>query len=326
MKLGFDIPALWRRSLGAMSIVLVLFFAGISSSYAQINTAGKQHKIQMSAEELDGGYLAYKMIKHEITDGSGTTDVTSRYSLDATIPGPTIVISEGDVVDIELFHEINPMGDPDKEHVSLHVHGVHYDIVSDGTLKYINLFKDESATPVMSYTYRWDAALGTAGSWPYHDHNFNTHNGAEDRGLYGALIVNPASGVVPAQGSGQQGAVSIGDIEKENVLYIIDDAFAGMQIDNATQKQTPLQFNPTFTASQNALVRFHLIVMGTNIHQFEMPSYGWLDPGKNKVISTKALGPLEKHTFIVRATHDADYRNATLFGRLLGMTGKLVTE
>ncbi len=323
MKFGFDISTRWNGTLVHASIVLTLFFMCISSGYAQESTQGKQHMIKMVAEELEGGYLAYRMMQHEITDSSGTTDVTSRYSQAATMPGPTIVITEGDIVDIELFHAINPES-PAQEHVSLHVHGVHYDIVSDGTLKYINLFKDESATPTMSYVYRWDAALGTAGSWAYHDHNFNTHNGAEDRGLYGALIVNPSSGVVQSQVNGQQSAVSLGDIEKENVLYIIDDAFVGMQIDNVNnQQQTPLQVNPTFTSSKNALVRFHLIAMGTNIHQFEMPSYSWLDPGTNNMISNKPIGPLEKHVFTVRATHNASYMNTTLSGRLLGMAGNL---
>lgn len=320
MKLGFDAPARWSSVLVHASTVLALFFIYFSSSYAQENTQGRQHVIKMVAEELAGGYLAYRMMQHEIADESGTTDVTARYSEAATMPGPTIVITEGDVVDIELFHAINPES-PAQEHVSLHVHGVHYDIVSDGTLKYINLFKDESATPAMSYMYRWDAALGTSGTWAYHDHNFNTHNGAEDRGLYGALIVNPISGVVQSQDNGQQSALSLADIEKEYVLYMIDDAFTGMEINNASNQQTPLQVNPVLTASRNAHVRFHLIAMGTNFHQFEMPSYRWLEPGTNQLISAKSIGPLEKHVFTVRATHNANYLDTTFSSRLLGMAG-----
>lgn len=305
----------------AHAIFFLFFSLFLLCGGAYVHAAN--HTIKMVAEELNGSYLAYRMVLHEISDESGATDVTARYSETATMPGPTIVVTEGDVVNIELFHAIDPES-PEQEHVSLHVHGVHYDIDSDGTLKYINLHKDESATPVMSYEYRWDAALGTAGTWAYHDHNFNSHNGAEDRGLYGALIVNPKSGVVQSQGDGQQNTISLRDIEKEYVLYMIDDAFVGMETDNANgQLQTPLLVNPSLTATKNAHVRFHLIALGTNIHQFEMPSYGWLDPGTNKVISQKAIGPLEKHVFTIRATHQANYMNTTLSGRLLGMTGNL---
>ncbi len=202
------------------------------------------------------------------------------------------------------------------------MHGVHYDIVSDGTLKYINLFKDESATPTMSYIYRWDAASGTAGIWAYHDHNFNNHNGAEDRGLLGALIVNPKSGMVSAQGSGQQQILSLDNIEKDYILYLIDDAFVGMEIDNTNnQKQTPLWVNPTLTANGNTFVRFHLIALGTNTHQFELPGYGWLDPGTRKVIGKKHIGPLEKHVFTIRATNSSNYMDTAFSSNLLGMKG-----
>ena len=152
------------------------------------------HTIQMEAKRLPGGFLAYRMMSHCIKEHGSPNDcdedVTGRYSTEATMPGPTIVITEEDVVHIDLFHMIdvaNPEDNENLTHVSLHVHGVHYDIDSDGTLEYINMHKDESArgpVPFMKYSYTWNAAEGTAGSWAYHDHNFRTHNGAEDRGLY----------------------------------------------------------------------------------------------------------------------------------------------
>tara|TARA_R110002073_G_scaffold152188_4_gene306611 strand:+ start:237 stop:674 length:438 start_codon:yes stop_codon:yes gene_type:complete len=88
-----------------LMLSFVLFGGGI---YAQEATTGKQHAIKMVAEEIEGGYLAYRMMQHEIVDETGTTDVTAKYSETVTIPGPTIFITEGDVVDIELFHAIDP--------------------------------------------------------------------------------------------------------------------------------------------------------------------------------------------------------------------------
>lgn len=299
------------RPLSAISSIVLfaislLFFGGNV-------LAGNTHRIGMFAEEITGGYFAYRMMRHEITDQDGnSTDITTRYSDKATIPGPTLIISEGDEVEIELMYQIVPDQENSKHNqVSLHVHGVHFDIDSDGTLKYINLHKDESATPVMSYTYRWRAAPGTAGTWPYHDHNMESHNGAEDRGLFGALIVNSASAAVD-------------NVKKEFVLYIIDDAFVGMETNNTTGQHTPLWANPNLTAEKNSDVRFHVLALGTNFHQFQLNNYTWADPGSVNQIHMKAIGPLEKHVFVVKATHSSSYMDNAFSSVLLGMRGDFV--
>ncbi|SDW94856.1 multicopper oxidase domain-containing protein [Nitrosomonas communis] len=304
-KIGNSRPlsAIWSIVLFAISL---LFFGGNV-------LAGNTHRIGMFAEEITGGYFAYRMMRHEITDQDGnSTDITTRYSDKATIPGPTLIISEGDEVEIELMYQIVPDQENSKHNqVSLHVHGVHFDIDSDGTLKYINLHSDQSATPVMSYTYRWRAAPGTAGTWPYHDHNMESHNGAEDRGLFGALIVNSAS-------------TAMDNVKKEFVLYIIDDAIVGMETNNTTGQHTPLWANPTLTAEKNSDVRFHVLALGTNFHQFQLNNYTWADPGSVNQINTKAIGPLEKHVFVVKATHSSSYMDTAFSSVLLGMKGDFV--
>ena len=55
---------------------------------------GAKHRIEMIAEETEDGLLAYRMVEHQV-DG---VDITSRYNAQATIPGPTIVLTEGDTV------------------------------------------------------------------------------------------------------------------------------------------------------------------------------------------------------------------------------------
>lgn len=286
---------------------------------------GNLHRIEMFADKpFDGEeYLAYRMMLHEVTDNEGnTTDITSRYSTEAIIPGPTIIMDEGDVAEITLFNRIpNPEENVHQENVSLHVHGVHYEFLSDGTLEYINLSNDQGATLVQSYTYRWDAALGTAGTWPYHDHNMNTHNGAEDKGLYGALIVNPASGTVAVSHGDSTSNVSLASIQKEYVLYILDDVFVGTEIDSNTGEQIPVWTNPALTAQQGSNVRFHLIALGTNLHQFALPGYTWVEPGTNQLIGEKAIGPLEKHVFAVQAGSSARYMDVTFTGKTQGMVG-----
>ena len=314
--------SIFKKLFTPVIILAFLIFSG--SIYAH-----EIHTIKMEAKRLPGGYLAYRMIEHCILEHGSLDpceDVTAdRYNTtEATMPGPTIVVTEEDEIEIELFYAITNPENPAQEHVSLHVHGVHYDILSDGTLKYINMVKDESAIPVMSYMYRWDAAVGTAGSWAYHDHNFRTHNGAEDRGLYGALIVNPISGVVDAIENYKRKSVAVDDITKDFVLYVLDDTFMGMEIDNTNSHyQTPLFDNPTFSAQKNTLVRFHLIALGTSPHKFRLRSYEWIDPDTREVIDIKRIGSLENHVFTIQANRTARYLDNTFTSRLLGMKGRL---
>lgn len=305
--------SLLKRTAAALTLVLSMSFLFIEKGFAA------EHIIQMTAEETqDDGFgnklLAYKMLSHTI-DGA---DITPQYSAIATIPGPTIVLTEGDTVKLTLLNEIT--GDASVEgiskQVSVHVHGVHYNILSDGTLKVINKHLDEGAgagpeNTFVSYEYEWNVAPGTAGTWPYHDHNFESHNGSENKGLFGAIIVNPA-GASPA---------SSPTIAKEYVLYLGDDAFWGMEIDGVSKQQSKHGLNPSLDAIKNSNVRFHLIAMGTDIHKFVLNGYHWFDPGTTNLINQAAIGPLEKHVFTVKATNSTQYMDNNFSNKLMGMVG-----
>ena len=311
----------YAERIAIFGLLLVFSFFSFAGNAAAQN----HHHIEMFADKPfpEYEYLAYRMVRHEVTDKNGQkTDITSRYSATAIIPGPTIIMDEGDIADITLYNQIP---NPDKidlhENVSLHVHGVHYDIISDGTLKYINLFQDEGATLVQSYTYRWNAAPGTAGTWPYHDHNMSTHNGAEDKGLFGALIVNPSSNTAAINQGGNSKAVPLSSIKKDYILYIMDDTFVGTEIDSKTGKQTPVWANPTLSAQTGSNVRFHLIALGTNLHQFKLPGYSWPDPGTSNIINEKAMGPLEKHVVVIQAGSNSNYMDTTFAGKAQNMIG-----
>ena len=316
-----------------MLILSILLF-GAHASFAEGTDdrhekakPGKLHLIELWAEKIPAGngggndLFAYRMASHVIKKRNNETDVTSRYATEPTIPGPTIVIDEGDEVTLTLKHVFDPGNSATLEQVSVHVHGVHYDIHSDGTIEYINLVEDESATPTMSYTYHWIAAPGTAGTWAYHDHNMITLNGAEDRGLYGALIVNSQSSTTALNKAGQLKTVPISSIKKEYVLFIGDDAFWGTEIDTNSGQQVNIGVNPAFNAQQGNNVRFHLIALGTNFHNFTLPGYSWIDPGTNMFISEKGIGPLEKHVFTVQAGNSSSYMDTTFSSKALGMMG-----
>ena len=307
------------------------FSAAASPVVSQNKTDGQQplsssvvHEIKMAAVELPEGHTAYNMLEYKIVDKQNhTTDITSRYSDQPTIPGPTIVLTEGDIARLTLVNEIG------RGAVSLHTHGVHYTITSDGTLKTANRVSNEGATPEESYTYVWTAGNGTAGSWPWHDHTFGKDldgtdmNGVEINGLFSTVIVNPANGKVNALVNGIPKQVDVQDIKKDFVLFVTDDAFWGVEIDNANnKKQTPLWVDPTLVATKNDIVRFHIESVGSDFHDFMLDGYKWLKPGTNKTISMENIGPLENHVFTISANESSSYYDTMQTHLLSGMNGK----
>ena len=278
--------------------------------------SSKIHRITLSADQLSNGLLAYKMVSYTVGVGKGKpADITSKYPSEATIPGPTIVLNEGDQVFLKIKNNIG------SGMVSVHVHGVHYSIVSDGTLKHINEIKNEGATPSKDYQYHWIAGAGTAGTWPYHDHTFAGINGAENKGLFGTVIVNPPSGTVLANDGGEVSEVSLSDISKNIVLYLGDDAFWGTEI-KSNGEQVALWTNPHLRAEDGQLVRFHLIPLGTDMHEFDMEDYMIVDPVTSDLTDTEPIGPLENLQFTIRAQEGTgDYLDLQTSNALMGVKG-----
>ena len=296
------------------------------------NYSPKIHEIKIAAVLLPDGHQAYKMIEYKIIDkqNNNTEDITSRYTNLPTIPGPTLVMTEGDQARITLVNEIG------YGLVSLHTHGAHYEITSDGTLKMTNLVENEAASPQAPYaspqgpyTYVWTAAEGTRGSWPWHDHAFGKNaaginmNGVEMNGLFSTIIINPADGKVNALVNGTIKEVDVQDIDKEFILFVTDDAFWGVEIDNNNNKKhTPLWVNPTLVASKNDIVRFNIQSVGADFHHFVLDNYEWLKPGTNTTTSLENIGPLENHVFIISADKSTSYYDKVHTHLLSGMKGK----
>lgn len=272
--------------------------AALLPAWAQAET-GNTHLITLKAVKLDSGQLAYQMVSHKIQDDSGSEeDITGRYAKEPSIPGPTIVMTEGDKAEVTLEQGIK---DSDKP-VSIHVHGVHYKIDSDGTMKMLNQVTDEAAFPGKPYTYKWTAALGTAGTWPYHDHTFgNPKLGSEDKGLYGTLIVNPKSGQIPGLIDGEIKQVNLKDIKREFILWMHETTFWGMEVNNIVNRQVPLWTNPSLGAREGELVRFHVIGLGTAFHTFHLHGHRWIQPGTTHILDTFNVGPIQRESFVIKA-------------------------
>lgn len=86
------------------TLALLLLFSGTTAA------AGNLHNIVIYAERLPGNLYGYRMAGHIVRQPDGTQiDITNRYvTSTATIPGPTIILDEGDIADIELLHQFDP--------------------------------------------------------------------------------------------------------------------------------------------------------------------------------------------------------------------------
>ena len=319
------------------------------------------HNITIEAVAMPDGLYAYRMLDYEIvTDKKGGDDDDDKkkskirnlvdegvYSTDPSIPGPTIILTEGDQANVTLINNacddtfVDGPSHPlttlptysENSMLGMHVHGVHYDITDDASYGRMNMNGDSGALCGQSIEYNWVAAPGTTGAWPYHDHTFAINEiGAEELGLFGTLIVNPANGKVNGlvdADSGKVKNVKLKHIEKDFVLWMVSSdvlgqrIFYGNEIDYDTTtysgengvRETALWTNPNLTTVEGGIYRIHVIGLGEETHAFHMHGHRWTEDIHEKanvedVIDVKEITPLQRHTFLIQAS-DNDAADVT---------------
>ncbi len=239
--------------------------AGVSAAVAP--AGGAVRHLTLYAEKLADGQMGYGLEPGK-----------------ASIPGPLIEMVEGDTLHIEV---INTM-DVD---VSLHPHGVDYEITSDGTRH-----NNSHVEPGGSRTYTWRTHApkrradgtwrqGSAGYWHYHDHVVGTDHGTGGlrKGLYGPLIVRRQ-----------------GDLLPQKTFTIV---FNDMTINN-------LKTGPDFRATVGDRVEIVMITHGEFYHTFHMHGHRWADnrtgmlsgpEDVSPVIDNKIVGPADSFGFQIIA-------------------------
>jgi plastocyanin len=309
------------------------------------------HNITIEAVAMPDGLYAYRMVDYELVSdkkGGDDDEETSKvrnlvdegvYSTDPSIPGPTIILTEGDEANVTLINNAcdntfvdgvnHPLGAlptyNENSMLGIHVHGVHYDISDDATYGRMNMNGDSGALCGEDVKYSWVAAPGTSGAWPYHDHTFAINEiGAEELGLFGTVIINPANGKVNGLVDGDTGKikdVNVKDIEKDFVLWMVSSEvlgrsiFYGNEIDYDTTtysgdsgvRETALWTNPNLTTVEGGIYRFHVIGLGEETHAFHMHGHRWTEDIHDKdkvedVIDVKEITPLQRHSFIIQAS------------------------
>lgn len=309
-------------------ISALIFSATMSGIYLLTNDFNKNssstHYLTLGTDYITGDALpgdpnslrpiglGYEMKSHIIQNNETDkkTDITYTYDKDASIPGPIIKIKQYDTIKLTLQNGL------EDGCVSVHVHGLEFDINNDGTLKLINGVSDQCATTQEDFEYTWYAGENSVGSWPYHDHtycnsilqkktgvsceSFRGVTGAEEIGLYGVIIIEDNREIISSESE---------SVKMDYVLYMADSAqFHGIQLNHTSQLQTHLGINPDLSAKEGDKVRFTIIGVGSAFHTFHLHANKWLDPGTTNWIDTKTIGPMTVHTFEITA---GDYGSGT---------------
>ncbi|KAF6246409.1 copper oxidase [Nitrosopumilus sp. b3] len=316
------------------------------------------HNITIEAVAMPDGLYAYRMVDYELIKDSNDNDDDNEdkkksnvrnlvdegvYSTDPTIPGPTIILTEGDEANVTLINNAcdetfvdgvdHPLGAlptySETSMLGIHVHGVQYDISDDATYGRMNMNGDSGALCGEDIQYSWIASPGTSGAWPYHDHTFAINEiGAEELGLFGTVIINPANGKVNGlvdDNSGKIKNVKVKDIEKDFVLWMVSSdvlgqrIFYGNEIDYDTTtysgdsgvRETALWTNPNLTTVEGGIYRIHVLGLGEETHAFHMHGHRWTEDIHEKaseedVIDVKEITPLQRHTFLIQASDNDD--------------------
>ncbi|MFE1359786.1 multicopper oxidase domain-containing protein [Streptomyces carpaticus] len=202
----------------------------------------------------------------------------------ATVPGPLIEMVEGDTLHIEVEN----LMDVD---ASLHVHGVDYEISSDGTR-----MTRSHVPPGAKRTYTWRSHApgrradgtwrsGSAGYWQYHDHAVGTDHGTAGvrNGLYGALVVRRAGDVLPDR----------------TITIVFNDMLTNNQ-----------RNGPDFEVTMGDRVEIISITHGELYHTFHIHGHRWAEnrtgllegpDDTSRIVDNKITGPGDSFGFQIIA-------------------------
>jgi manganese oxidase len=163
------------------------------------------------------------------------------------VPGPAIVVDEGDTVEITLVNDRDPTASalrPAGEGHTIHLHGLDVSTEHDGVPE---THPAGLARQGDSFTYRFVAAH--AGTYFYHCHQNNVEH--QQLGLYGSLVVRAAGGARTAYTGGPA-------YDREYTLVLAEMAAAGHeQARRAAQEGDPpynwLRYQPDYFFLNDAI-------------------------------------------------------------------------
>jgi FtsP/CotA-like multicopper oxidase with cupredoxin domain len=188
--------------------------------------------------------------------------------------GPLIRAEVGDRILVHFKNMDTEFGRPH----SMHFHGVHYDIESDGSYVPLHSGRGGNVRPGESFTYRLTAGRDSVGAWPYHDHSPSMMDSIHG-GMYGALSISDPRKRRPRR----EFTVFFG--EHKGFMTINGRAFVGN--------------TPVFRAKVGDLVQWNVLALGDQFHTFHIHGHRWRQ-ADGTAIDTRTIGPAESFSFRFR--------------------------
>jgi FtsP/CotA-like multicopper oxidase with cupredoxin domain len=173
-------PWRWIALLAILALVAAGgWVAGTRFGQPQTTQAAVGYDIGVAAKPKPTGQvrefqLVAKEALWEIAPGVTVLAIT----YNGQVPGPLIRVTEGDTLRVTIKNEL-------KQATAIHWHGLHVPNAMDG----VPPVTQPAIEPGQSFTYEFPASH--AGTFMYHSHL----NAVEqiDRGLYGSIIIDPAT-------------------------------------------------------------------------------------------------------------------------------------
>ncbi|MET8046798.1 multicopper oxidase family protein [Streptosporangium sp. NPDC005286] len=189
----------WSTTAGIAVLCTALVWAGLSAWSSRIPATldlGAHHRgttVQDPAQpatatravtDLRGPATGAKVRRFTLTAKPATVTLASgrrveAWTFDGTVPGPTIRVRQGELVEVRLRNAMPGIG------VTLHWHGYDVPVGEDGVAG----VTQDAVKPGGEFVYRFLAE--DPGSYWYHSHDLS--DPAVRMGLYGMLVVDPTA-------------------------------------------------------------------------------------------------------------------------------------
>ena len=227
--------------------------------------------------------------------------VSDVYAYNGRVPGPTLVVREGDRV---IIHFHNALPEPS----TVHWHGVHVPADADGS-------PFDPVPPGGSKDYVFTVAPGSAGTYWYHPHPDGRSGYQIAKGLYGAIIVRDPHDPLPASLPEKVLVLSDNRVLPDGSLDLPDaDSPAGRaDMENGREGEVLLvngQVMPTLTIRSGEVQRWRIVnASAARVYRLAIPGQTFLHVGTDGglferpvEVSEIVLANSERVELLVRGT------------------------
>ena len=197
--------------------------------------------------------------------------LTDVYAYNGRVPGPTLVVREGDRV---IIHFHNALPEPS----TVHWHGVHVPADADGSPL-------DPIAPGGSHDYVFTIAPGSAGTYWYHPHPDGRSGYQIAKGLYGAIIVRDPHDPLPASLPEKLLVLSDNRFHPDGSLDLPDpDSPAGRaDMENGREGEVLFvngQIMPTLTIRSGEVQRWRIVnASAARVFRLALPGQTFLHVG-----------------------------------------------